>query len=289
MNDYPHYDLHCHSSASDGMLSPSELLSLAQEKGLRCLALTDHDTVAGVSAINEMQSQGEFSDLTIINGAEFTCLLDRQVLHVVGLNLNLASVTLHTYLQQLDQLRYERAERIAHKLVKKKLPNILPQVLEEAAGGQLARPHFARVLCRMGVVQTQSEAFDKYLGRGKAGDVSVQWPDVEHLLAVIRESGGLAILAHPTKYNLTMSKLRKVIAAFKDFGGHAVEISYPGINKEQQNIIKYEALKHELMVSAGSDFHDPGYRWTDLGSYPQVPEGVPHVLDVLIKGIRVSL
>lgn len=270
------YDLHCHSNASDGTLSPLQLVDAAVAKGVQLLALTDHDTVAGVKQL--YASEHTLRDIQLVPGVEFTCKFEKQVLHVVALGLDIHSERLAKHLTLLDQLRFERAERIAYKLTKKKLPDVLPAVLKRVDGGQIARPHFAKVLCDLGIVRSQGEAFDKYLGKGKVGDVSVEWPELESLLSLINACGGVSVLAHPTKYRLKINKVRKLLACFKALGGDAVEISYPGITPEQQAIIKYEALEHGLFVSAGSDFHDPEYKWTELGRFPQVPEGVPHIL-----------
>lgn len=281
--NYPLYDLHCHSTASDGSLSPEKVYELASEKGIEILALTDHDTVNGYLELCELQHQGEISNsIRLISGAEFTCQLDSQVLHIVGLNMDINNQQLIEHFNLLSQLRIDRAERIAVKLAKKKIENILPLVIAKAEGAQIGRPHFASVLCDLKVVQTPAEAFKKYLGAGKVANVKVDWPSLESVLDVIKESGGVAILAHPTKYNLTMSKLRRIINVFKLYKGDAVEISYPGINREQQNIIKYEVDKHQLMVSAGSDFHTPANKWTQLGHYPAIDTNLPHVLSVCL-------
>jgi len=277
--DFQLYDLHCHTNASDGSLTPKQLFSLALEKGLNTLALTDHDTVNGYLELFESQNKGEISQaIKLLSGAEFTCQLDSQVLHIIGLNINVENDSLVEHLSNVSKLRVQRAEKIAEKLAKKKIVGILPLVKEKAEGAQIGRPHFASVLCDLNIVQTPAEAFKKYLGAGKVANVKVQWPDLQTVLDIISQAGGISILAHPTKYNLTMSKLRKIIEVFKLYGGQAIEIGYPGINKEQQSIIKYEVLKHELLVSAGSDFHTLDNRWTELGRYPDIPVALPHVL-----------
>ena len=127
-------------------------------------------------------------------------------------------------------------------------------------------------------MSTEAEAFKKYLGAGKVANVSVQWPTLEQVLKVIKQSGGVSVLAHPTKYKLTMSKLRRIIAEFKLLGGDAIELGYPGVNVQQQNILKFEIEKHQLLVSAGSDFHTPENKWTTLGRYPKISDDLPHVL-----------
>lgn len=273
------YDLHSHTTASDGSLTPLELYSLALEKGIRILAITDHDTISGIEELIRLQSDKEIcQSIELITGAEFTCLLDKQILHIVALNIDLNNEALKAHLLMLNKLRNDRAIRIAQKLKKHKLPDLLALVEEKVKGGQIGRPHFAKVLCDLNLVANEAQAFKKYLGAGKSANVKVQWPDLEAVLEVIHNAGGVAVLAHPTKYNLTMSKLRKIIAVFKELRGDAIEISYPGVTKEQQNILKYEANKHDLLVSAGSDFHTKSNKWVELGRYPELPGGLTHVL-----------
>lgn len=276
----PKYDLHTHTTASDGVLSPLALYQLAAEKGVEVLAITDHDTVEGIKDLQKyLGLESVESGPRLIAGAEFTCLFEKQVLHVVGLGLNVDHVELKQHLSGLEELRLDRARRIAAKLEKKKMPNVFELVLEKAAGAQIGRPHFAKVLCDLKIVSTEADAFKKYLGAGKIGNVSVAWPSLEKVLEVITSSGAVSVLAHPTKYNLTMSKLRKVIAAFSELGGNAIELGYPGINREQQNILAFEADKHNLSVSAGSDFHTPLNRWTVVGAHPPIPDNLPHILN----------
>lgn len=274
------YDLHTHTTASDGHLTPVELYHRADEQNIKTLAITDHDCVNGIRDLIELQNRNAINNhIKLIPGTELTCLINKQVLHVVALNISLDCPKLLLYLEKLKRLRIERAIKISEKLQKYKLPNILPDVLALVDGGQIGRPHFAKVLTDKGFAASEAAAFNKYLGAGKGANVKVQWPELEETLSVISQAGGISIIAHPTKYKLTMSKLRKVIAEFKGLGGDGIEISYPGITKEQQNIIKFEAKKHDLMVSAGSDFHTPINKWVELGKYPDLPESIPHVLN----------
>ncbi len=282
--NFPNYDLHCHTTVSDGELSPEKLYELALEQEIEVLAVTDHDTVDGYRHLIGLQQQGLLgTQIKLISGAEFTCLLDNQILHIVALNIDINHPVLLEHIEQLKELRLDRAERIAKKLMKRKLPDLLPLVISKSGQGQIGRPHFAKVLCDLKIVATEAEAFKKYLGAGKVANVKVAWPELETVLNIISLCGGVSVLAHPTKYNLTMSKLRRIIAAFKILGGTGIEISYPGINREQQNILQYEVEKNKLLVSAGSDFHTLKNKWTVLGRYPALPTGLPHVLSECLK------
>lgn len=280
----PHsYDLHMHSTASDGAFSPLALLQAAHEAGVRVLAITDHDTFDAHRALAHAELP---SGMRLINGAEFTCRHEKHVLHIVGLGFEL-SEAMQAHFASLDQLRSSRAQLIAERLVKAGLPDLLLKAQALAGDGQIGRPHFAQAMVEESLVKDQQQAFDRYLGRGKVGDVKVDWPGLEEVLALIKMSGGVSVLAHPTKYNLTLSKLRYLIADFAELGGEAVEIGYPGITADQQNSLARILLKHGLKASAGSDFHAPQQHWSRLGSFPTPPASIPHVLDIFAEKAEV--
>lgn len=272
------YDLHMHSTASDGTLSPLDLLERAVQRSLQVIALTDHDTVEGVR-----QLIAEAPDkLTVIPGAEFTCVWRGRVVHIVGLGLSLESEVLQTYLKRLDLLREERAEKINQRLMKKNIPSLLGLVNERAENSVIGRPHFAQAMVELGIVNSEQQAFNQYLGSGKVGDVKVDWPELSDVLAVIRESGGLAVFAHPTKYKFTFTKIREFLADFAELGGEGIEVSYTGISPSHHHELIRMADMFDLKVSAGSDFHSPKHHWTDVGRFMPIKKDVPHVLDALM-------
>ncbi len=271
------YDLHTHSTASDGALSPHALVERARQQNVQVLALTDHDTVAGVQAL-----QGQMGDMTLINGAELTCLWGSRMVHIVGLRLDIGCPRLLEYLQGIDQLRQQRAEQVALRLMKKGLPDLLAEARANAAGGVIGRPHFASAMVERGLVKTEQQAFTQYLGTGKTGDVKMQWPDMAEAIAVITQAGGLAVLAHPTKYRFTFTKIRALMAQFKADGGHAMEVSYTGISPSHQLELIKLVNQHELLASAGSDFHSPAHHWTEVGRFMPLKQPVPHIMDHLL-------
>ena len=120
------------------------------------------------------------------------------------------------------------------------------------------------------------------MGRGKAGDVKVNWPELQEIVSLVHNTGGVAVFAHPTKYKMTMSKLRGFVAAFVNCGGDAIEVSYPGVNSDQQAQLLRIAKQHQLAVSAGSDFHTPENHWSELGKFPSFDTDLPHVLEGLL-------
>jgi len=272
------YDLHTHSTASDGTLSPEQLVARACEKGVEVLALTDHDTVRGIRSLLARDIQG----IRLIGGTELTCLWGKRVVHIVGLNVDTESQELHQYLSEIDQLRVQRAQQIAQRLVKKGLPDLLPAAKDKADEGVIGRPHFAAAMVAEGIVRTEQQAFSQYLGTGKVGDVKMAWPTMEQAIEVIRQAGGIAVLAHPTKYRFTFTKIRELLTDFKAQGGGALEVSYIGISpSHQQELIKL-ALKHDLLISAGSDFHSPGQHWTEVGRFTPIKQSAPHILEYIL-------
>ncbi len=275
----PKYDLHCHTTASDGVLSPVELVARAADQGVEVLAITDHDSVA---ALHQASAAAQAANMRLLPGVELTACWGSRVVHLVGLGFDPAAAALQRYLEDLTELRTDRAQRIAKKLMGRKLPDLLPAVLELAGDGQVGRPHFAMALVAAGVCETEQQAFKNYLGTGKVGDVQMAWPAMSVALDLLHGIGGVGILAHPTKYRLTFTRLRSLLTDFIAAGGDGIEVSYSGIKPEHQRELQKIARKMDLMVSAGSDFHQPGKAWVELGRFlPPDPE-CRHVLSTLL-------
>lgn len=275
----PKYDLHCHTTASDGTLTPAELVSRAAGQGVEVLAITDHDSVAGLA---EAFEQAADEQLKLLTGIELTATWGRQVVHLVGLGFDWQAPALRAYLSRLDSMRLERAQRIARKLQQRNLPDLLPEVLARSAGGQVGRPHFAAALVDAGICENEQQAFKRYLGPGKSGDVKMPWPAMSEALALVRDLGGVSVLAHPTKYRLTFTRLRTLLSEFAAEGGTAVEVSYSGIKPDHQRELQKIARRLDLRLSAGSDFHRPGQPWVELGRFMPVAADQGHVLDLLL-------
>lgn len=273
--DLPGFDLHMHSTASDGAMSPSELVAMAQKASVQYMALTDHDTLAG---LDEARQAAEEAGLILIPGVELTCLWNRRVLHLLGLGIDPGYSGWIEYEARLGELRMARAEKIAQKLISRGAPeNILQQARDQAGEGQIGRPHFARALQAAGVVSSENEAFDRYLGQGKAGDVKAEWPDIAEAIGIIKRSGGFAILAHPTKYNLTFSRLRLLLAELAKAGIDGFEVGCPNVSRDQVGLLLRIADSLDLRISSGSDFHNPEMTWTRLGRFP-VAESDRHLI-----------
>lgn len=269
------YDLHSHSHCSDGKLSPTELVQLAAQQGVTTLALTDHDTVAGIPEAQQAIAQLEDNPLTLIPGIELSCLWQGKNIHILGLNVDMESSLLQQAVESQRQLRHERAQEIARRLEKQGFRGVWEGALHHAGEGVIGRPHFAQYLVEMGYVSSFSQAFSRYLGAGKIGDVKQCWPSLETVTAWIVKSGGIPVLAHPDKYNLTRTKLYLLLEQFCAAGGLGVEV----INGKQdlgvtQKLIK-AAQDFGLLISCGSDFHVPDQPWQALGAYSPLPEKLP--------------
>lgn len=250
------------------------------EAGVQRLALTDHDTVDGYLTLASSELP---EGVELIAGVEWTCLHIKQVVHVVGLGFDAHHPMISAHVELLVRLREERAERIAVKLEKATgLTGLLAEAMA-LSGGQVGRPHFAQVLVDRGLVSDAGQAFKRYLGVGKVGDVKVEWPSLETVITLIQATGGVAVLAHPTKYRLTLTKVRALVAAFAELGGDAIEISYPGVTLDQQRSLGFLVDKYDLLVSAGSDFHTPANQWSAVGSFPVIPDDMPTIENGLIN------
>lgn len=258
------YDLHSHSRASDGSLSPTELVQAAADAGVRLLALTDHDTLDGLA---EARQAAVEAGIRLVDGIELTCSWNRRVIHLLGLGIDPQAPSWTLYLRRLRQLREARAEAIAARLVGQGLPDLLPEAQRLAGSASIGRPHFAQVMVDRGLVATPRQAFDTWLGQGRIGDVKAQWPELAEAVAQIKSSGGHALIAHPTKYKMTFTRLRQLAADLVAAGGDGVEVSYPGVTPNHLRDLLQMAERQQLWVSAGSDFHSFSQRWTALGRF----------------------
>jgi predicted metal-dependent phosphoesterase TrpH len=261
-------DLHCHSTASDGFLSPSELVERASSKGVKVLALTDHDTIDG---LEEGHHAAHDLNIKLINGIEFSSEWEGHNIHIVGLNFDVSSTSMQQALSHQKKARVSRAELIAERLFKKTGCELLNMAYEKAGGHVPGRPHFAVSLIEQGFVRDFNEAFGKYLGAGKIGDVRAFWPEISQIVEWINNSKGIAVLAHPRKYKMTGAKLRKLLDLFCAAGGRGMEVLTSG-QKQGDTGLLYDLCRHyQLKASVGSDFHHPRFPWTDFGQLTPLP------------------
>ena len=267
-------DLHCHSTASDGALSPEALIARAVEQGVSHLALTDHDTIAGLEVARGAASG---SGLSLINGVELSCVWRSHTIHVVGLDFDERDPAFLTSLERQNENRWQRARMIADRLSRLNVDQLLERATKVAGGDVPGRPHFAEVLVEDGVVPKVAHAFKRYLGTGKPGDVKACWPDLPEVVQWIVAAGGIAVLAHPRKYRLTATRLRALTADFGRAGGQGIEVSVSGQSSGDLGFVAELARREKLWASQGSDFHFPGAPWCELGRIMKMPEGLEPV------------
>jgi predicted metal-dependent phosphoesterase TrpH len=267
-------DLHCHSTASDGALTPTELVARAAEKKVTHLALTDHDTVRGFA---EAHSAAKANNIVLIPGIELSCLWRSHTIHIVGLDFDIDNTDFLAALEQQNRNRWARAAMIAERLSKLAVPDLLERATAESGGDVPGRPHFAKVMVEAGVVKNVAQAFKRYLGSGKVGDVKAYWPELQEVVQWINSAGGLAVLAHPRKYQLTATKLRDLTADFRRAGGQAIEVSTSGQSSGDLGFLAELCVREKLLASQGSDFHFPGAPWCELGRIMKMPDGLEPV------------
>jgi len=266
------YDLHSHTKWSDGSLSATELIDLAIERGVTHLAITDHDTVKAHLQLAENNKAYESDKINIIKGIELSSQWNNMGVHIVGLNIDVNSLAIENAVAHQTQLRLQRVKTIAKKLTQKGFPDITEGSMKLAGDSQIGRPHIAQYMVDEGLVPSVGQAFNKYLGAGKVGDVSNIWPDLEQVLDWIDAAGGIAVIAHPSRYKMTRTKRRRLMADFADAGGQAIEVcagnQVPGVAEEMAAICE----EFDFHASVGSDFHNPDYQWVRLGQYPRLPK-----------------
>lgn len=264
-------DLHSHSTVSDGLFTPSDLVGRAATQGVKVLALTDHDDVAG---LDEARNAAAEAGISLINGVEISVTWNNRSVHIVGLRIDPAHEALREGLAVIRAGRGERARLIAIELEKAGIAGSLEGAYAFAANPSIiSRTHFARFLVEKGIVKDTRTVFKKYLVKGKPGYVAHRWADFADAIGWIRASGGVAVLAHPGRYDLGRTNLNALIADFKEAGGEAIEVVTGSHTADQFAQFAQFAKEYELLASCGSDFHGPGESYMDLGRLPELPSG----------------
>jgi predicted metal-dependent phosphoesterase TrpH len=277
MSYQSHIDLHAHSTASDGELTPTQLLEMAKNNGVETLALTDHDTVAGLA---EAQQAATKLNINLINGIELSTRWDNKTIHIVGLNIDANSQTMLASTVHLNELREERAVKIGEKLEKAGIQNAYVNAKQLAGDGTVTRQHFAQFLVNNNHAKSYADVFKRFLVKSKPGYVSVNWPSLEETINNISSAGGVAVIAHPLRYKMTATKLRKLISEFKETGGLAIEVVTGNNNQEEITTVTNYAKKYSVAASVGSDYHNTNTPWAQLGNLTALPEGLTPVWEL---------
>jgi len=264
-------DLHCHSTCSDGLLSPTALVERAAMNKVGLLALTDHDEVSG---LEESQIAAAQWGLRLIPGVEISVEWESTTLHIVGLNINPLDESLVMGLLGIRQGREERAQRMDKSLEAAGISGALAGARRYAKNPQLlSRSHFARYLVEAGHARDTHAVFRNFLTPGKPGFVAHQWTTLAEAVSWIRLSGGVAVIAHPGRYDINQQKCDRLLNEFIALGGKAIEVVTGSHSPEEFVVWAKYAKRFGLKASVGSDFHGPGEGYRDIGNVPVLPAG----------------
>jgi 3',5'-nucleoside bisphosphate phosphatase len=247
-------DLHSHSTASDGSLAPGSLVALAAKIGLKALALTDHDTVAGLA---EARAAAAEKGIVFVGGVEIEIEFDPGEFHLLGLGIDERDGRLLEALSGLAEARVRRNEAIVDLLRGEGLKADLGEIARAAGTESIGRPHIADALLRAKIVRTKQEAFDRFLGKGKPYYMPKDCLSLPEALQLIAASGGVAVAAHPYSLFVGKTKLGEVMDSWKEAGVRGIEAYHPAAKLGQCRILEAMARERGFFVTAGSDYHSP--------------------------------
>ena len=269
-------DLHCHSTVSDGLLSPADLVAHAAKSGVKVLALTDHDDVSGLAAARQAATE---HGIHFVNGVEISATWKKRTLHIVGLKFDAENVALKTALDKVRIGRDERAKEMAVGLAKAGIGGAYEGAKAIAKQSILTRSHFAQFLAKNGHAKDVKSVFKKFLVKGKPGFVDSQWMDLESAVGLIIGAGGQAVIAHPGRYDLGMVNMHLLMHEFRMLGGAAIEVVTGSHQPPQYQQFATIAHRFSLKASLGSDYHGAGLSYMGMGQVPELPAGCVPVWD----------
>ncbi len=268
------YDLHTHSTASDGAYTPADLVARAHEAGVRTLALTDHDTTQGLHEAGTVASR---LGLVLIPAVEISTSWRGQSIHVVGLGIDPVNTDLQRGLEHLQARRRSRAVEMGTRLARAGFPDALETAQALAGDGMITRTHFARYLLTAGRAKSLKAVFQHYLKPGKLGYVPTEWAGLAEAVGWITHAGGSAVLAHPQRYKLSSQACLALVGEFREAGGSALEV-IAGSNHPPDIAANADlARRFGLAASVGSDYHGPSLSWLKLGAISPLPPGLTPV------------
>jgi len=271
-------DLHTHSHYSDGLLSPKDVARKAVNAGCNFFSLTDHDTLDG---LEEAKKYSESSNLMFINGVEISAQHNSQSIHVVGLGINPNEKILIDGLKKNNQFRVDRAKKISEGLGRVGILGAYEKAKALSKTEYITRTHFAQMLINEKFCSNMSSVFKRYMTGNKPGAVKGKWASSFEVIKWIHQAGGFAILAHPLRYKMTLTKLKKLVRDLKLLGLDGIEIVNSFSSTEDIRISKMIADENELLYSGGSDFHGWSGQTIKLGNIPKFDYGDKLVINYL--------
>lgn len=268
-------DLHCHSTASDGLLPAAAVVRRAAANGVDRLALTDHDDLGGLMAA---RAAADEVGIAFTNGVEISIEWEGLQIHILGLAFDAENALLNAGLEAIRSGRVDRAQRMSAELEKIGVRNAFDGAMRFAENPSLiSRAHFARYLVESGVCKDVRSVFDAYLVPGRPGYVDHRWATLSDSIGWVLDAGGIAAVAHPGRYKLNNRDMRRFLAEFKDLGGQAIEVMSGSHSQENVGTFGRLATEYGFLASRGSDFHGPGESYVDLGKLPPLPDGLKPV------------
>lgn len=261
-------DLHAHSNISDGMLAPVDLVAHAAAHQVQVLALTDHDDTSGLAAAS---AEAARLGMQFINGVEISVTWKKRTLHIVGLKINPDYPPLKAGLEVIRAGRHTRAVGMAAGLEKAGIKGSLEGAYHYAQEGIISRTHFARFLVEKGYAKDNKAVFKNYLVKGKPGYFEHQWANLEDAVSWIVGSGGVAVLAHPGRYDLKRTSMLVLLEEFRALGGTAIEVVTSSHTADQYAEFAKYAHQFDLKASQGSDYHGKGLSFMEMGRLPTLP------------------
>jgi predicted metal-dependent phosphoesterase TrpH len=274
-------DLHCHSTVSDGLLAPADVVRRAHANGVDLLALTDHDELGGVA---EARAMADELGMRFVDGVEISISWgDDQTVHIVALGVDTGNQTLQDGLHKIRSGRDSRAVRMSSELDRAGIHGAYDGALRYAGNPALiSRAHFARYIVERGYSKDVKSVFDHWLAKGKPGYVSHAWATLDEALGWIVGAGGTAVIAHPGRYRLSKVERLELYGTFKDLGGRGIEVQSGAHGPDDVQEFAGVARQFGFLASRASDFHGPGESWIDIGKMPQLPGDLTPVWSVLI-------
>ena len=271
-------DLHCHSVVSDGTLTPEELAQRAHANGVKLWSLTDHDELGGQE---RAKAAAAALKMDYLAGVEISVTWMGQTIHIVGLGIDHQDPGILDGLKRTREGRGDRAKQMAEQLLQVGIPGAYEGALHYAGNHDLiSRTHFARFLVEQGVCKDTEQVFKNQLGEDKPGFVAHRWASLDQAISWIREAGGVAVIAHPGRYNLNAMQMDELYKHFKDIGGLGIEVITGSHSPDQYQTYGKIAQQYGFLASRGSDFHDPDESHIDLGTLPNLPDHLTPVWSV---------
>jgi len=243
------FDLHLHTTGSDGRLTPSQMIALAAERGLEVISITDHDSVSGVG--EALSASAGVKKLTVIPGVEINTDLATGELHVLGYFINYEDVDLVASLAKIRESRVGRAQKMLARLGDLGMPVDWQRVLDLARGESICRPHIAQAMLEKGYISDEKEAFDKYIGRNCPAYVGREKVGPVEAVRIVKKAGGIAVLAHPAD----IADVDNIIVELKTAGLDGIEAYYGHYDSRTISRIVGLAKRHDLLTTGGSDYH----------------------------------